>query len=95
MTRRILTTQELVVDMLKEACRFVEFYTENELHYYNCSGDISSRPKRFHPGVADKFLLRKLIEERIQEIPTDLRDKRNVPAFAHRVLFDDFYSKYI
>jgi len=91
---RELEEQELVVRTLESACRFVEFYSDSVLNYYRARGYDGPAPKRFHPSVSDKLIIKELIEKRVKEIPPNNRMKGNIPVIAQRVLFWDYYPRY-
>jgi hypothetical protein len=65
----IESLNELVSVMVKSACKFIEFYSPEQIHYYRCYGYNGSIPQRFHPGVGDRFILRRLMFESAKDIP--------------------------
>jgi hypothetical protein len=87
-----ITQEELINDMFKEACRFVEFYSRGEMTHYKGKGFTGKNPDKFHPGLADKFILRKLMEEHAGLTSEDWRTAWNAPIFAQRILMNCYYN---
>lgn len=93
-TKIRLSEEELANLMVESASYFVEFYSQDEFNYYRRAGYNGKEPIRFHPGVADKLIFRKLMEKAVKEIPSNFRNNANIGPFAQRVLFNDYYPIY-
>ena len=91
----ILSKNELIAKILEIACKFIEFYTEDFFIDLDLNGyHLSSPPKRQHLGIADKLILRKLIEKNVEEIPENFRTMHNVHSFAYRILYGSYYPEF-
>ena len=89
-----LSEEEIVNIMVKFASEFVEFYEDQLFDYYVSCGYKGSRPERFHPGVADKYLFRKLMQNAVGDVSAEFRTRHNARLFAEKVLFNNFYPFY-
>ena len=91
---KIDTLDEFINCMFREACRFVEFYGPLTMRYYRIKGFKGKNPDKFHPGVADKFLLRKLMQENADLIPEGSWHTHDAPLDAQRILMNFYYNVY-
>lgn len=77
--------------MLEEACQFLEEVPDWRVHYFRCYFCWKGPdPVAFQPSSADKMVLRKIMEERVKQIPEELRLRKYAATFGLRALFYDY-----
>ncbi len=103
----ILSVDEMVAVMLKEACAFVEFYSPEELAYWREYGYQGPNPIRFHPALGDKLIIKKVMRGfkliikkvmrgfiEINHLPDERRCEHNAHRYAQQALLEFFYPIY-
>jgi hypothetical protein len=100
---KILTNREMVTETLRESAIYVEFcgpgvYDRGSSFKYSilekAPDFITHRPTRFHPGVADKFLFRILIEDKLNRVPERIWDSDDAKGLSASIMVNDFYTRF-
>jgi len=89
-----ITRKQVEDIMVAHARDFVEFYDDDQLHYFRCYGFNGPTPTRFHCGVGDIYILRLIMHAQAKNSPKNYRCEHNAKCWAMRVLFDEFYPQY-
>ena len=89
-----LSENEFISHLVKYASKFVEDFDEFMFKYYARRGYNMNKPKRFHAGVADKYIFRRLMVEAVKEMTPDFFTEYNAEIISQRVLFNQFYLDY-
>lgn len=91
----MLTLEEYVQGVAREAYWFVEFYTPYLMNIVRNSGYEGPNPARFHPSLADKMIIRQLVHEGVKDM--DEEDRQLEESFlvdAVKILFWKYYPQY-
>lgn len=91
----ILSREQFKLEALREACRLLEDFSEEEIDFYIQSRSIVRIPKRERADTSVKFKLFEFIERRMKEIPEGYRYcKHNAEIFGQRILIQDYFPDY-